>query len=481
MVAPDKIYDVFISYCELTGELYAEHIAKIFATRNLNTFVSGLERSYITGNWESFIDKVIQDSKIFILLLTIDTLNSNQVKREIEQLKKKGINSKNFWIARHNIPDVPRKHQLNAAIGSDIADIMQIDFDHETKLGSRILQCYNANFKTEVQPGSSSINLISSDYKLLTNKSSFKSGDINCWKTGLFTFDDINGNLDARRIELERRITTQLEQNNVFLFGETYSGKSVLLKRIALEKIKSGYTVLYISKFDDTLDTLINIIGQFEDETKLLIIIDNIHNNPEVLKVASIFGKVRFLFAGIKERITLVIEELDKREQIQEIKRTLASLSKIEVKFEKLDAITFWSNLQIIIGGHFSTERILHDLTNVENALYYYNISDGNMLLFFAFMKSHIFENKPNKISNDILETEFIFKWNNLKDSKLRKSAIFCSILGMFGLKITPEIISRCNIDIQDLIKLVKADFLIRDLNGYVIHEKWAMEFIAYI
>jgi hypothetical protein len=55
--------------------------------------------------------------------------------------------------------------------------------------------------------------LIESDYKLLTNKSKFNSGNINCWKTGLFTFDDIHGDFDARRPSLEEKVTKQLEQN----------------------------------------------------------------------------------------------------------------------------------------------------------------------------------------------------------------------------------------------------------------------------
>ena len=470
-----------MSYCELTGKSYAEHIAKIFATRNQNTFVSGSERPYITGNWETFIDKVIKESKIFILLLTIDTLESNQVKREIEQLKKKGITYENFWIARHNVREVPRKYELHSHISKNISDIMQIDFEDETKLGNRILQCYDDQLKPIDQPETSNINLIKSDYNFLTNKSKFNSGDINCWKTGLFTFDDINGDFDARRPELEKKITNQLEQNNVILLGETYSGKSILLKRIALEKIKNEYTVLYIREFGDNLDALINIIEQFEDKQKLLIIIDNIYNTPEVLKVVKISSEVRFLFAGINERLKIIITELDKREQIQEIKRALNSLSKIEVRFDLGDAIAFWLKIQLILGGS-STIRILMNLTHIENATYYYNISNSNMLLYFAYLKSHIFEKLPDNPSIDILENEFIVHWNKIKDLKLRKSAIFCSIVGMFGFKITPDIISRCNIDIQDLIKLVKNGFLIRNLDGYnVIHEKWAIEFISYI
>ena len=480
-MANGKHYDVFVSYCVLTGQAFADYIAKIFKTRNLETFVSESEKLYINGNWEKAFDNVIEKSKIFILLLTIDTLKSPQVKREIEQVKKKGITSENFWVVRYNIPEVPRKYPLLADIADDISNIMQIDFENETILGNKILQRLGAQLKTIDQSEFSKINLIESDYQLLTNKSKFNSGDINCWKTGYFTFDDIHGDLDARRISLEEKITKQLEQNNVILLGETYSGKSILLKRIALEKIKKEYTVLYISEFRDKLDTLINIIEQFEAKSKLLIIIDNIHNTPEVLKVVNVSNEVRFIFAGIKERLKIIITELNKREQIQEIKRALNSLSEIEVKFEVTDAIVFWLRLNLIIGG-FSTMKILTSLTHIENAIYYYNISNSNMLLFFSYMKSHIFEKKPNNTSIDILETEFIVKWNNLKDLKLRKTAIFCSLVGMFGIKIAPDIISRCNIDIQDLIQLVKNDFLIRNVDGYnVIHEKWAIEFISYI
>ena len=140
--------------------------------------------------------------------------------------------------------------------------------------------------------------------------------------------------------------------------GESYSGKSILLKRIALEKIKNEYTVLYIREFGDKLDTLINIIEQFEDKSKLIVIIDNIHNTPELLKVVNISSKVRFLFAGIKERFKIIITELNKREQIQEIKRALNSLSVIEVRFDLADAIAFWLKIQLIIGGSSTIQDI---------------------------------------------------------------------------------------------------------------------------
>ena len=55
--------------------------------------------------------------------------------------------------------------------------------------------------------------MIDSDYKLLTNKPKFNSSDINCWKTGLFNFDDNHGDIDARRPSLEEKVTKQLEQN----------------------------------------------------------------------------------------------------------------------------------------------------------------------------------------------------------------------------------------------------------------------------
>ena len=151
------------------------------------------------------------------------------------------------------------------------------------------------------------------------------------------------------------------------------------------------------------------------------------------------------------------------------------------MRFDLADAIAFWLKIQLIIGGS-STIQTFMNITHIKNATYYYNISNSNMLLYFAYLKSHIFHKLPDNTSIDILENEFIVQWNKIRDLKLRKSAILCSLVGMFGIKITPDIISRCNIDIQDLIQLVKNDFLIRNVDGYnVIHEKWAIEFISYI
>lgn len=122
MLSKPKDYDVFVSYCEDTGESYAGAIKRAFAHRNFTTFVSGLDKLYIEGKWEEFIDNVIRKCKIFVLLLTIDALESEQVRRELDQLRLKGIDSKNFWIIRLDIPEVPRDSEcVNKIVASKLS------------------------------------------------------------------------------------------------------------------------------------------------------------------------------------------------------------------------------------------------------------------------------------------------------------------------------------------------------------------------
>ncbi len=127
-------YQVFISYCKLTGKSFARHIIEIFGTRHLRDFAIHLEQPHTKGTWEKFINEVIQHSKIFVPLLTVDTLKKPQVKIELEQLKKNATTPENFRIVRYDIPEVPRNYSILDPITKDLSDIIQIDFTTRTCL-----------------------------------------------------------------------------------------------------------------------------------------------------------------------------------------------------------------------------------------------------------------------------------------------------------------------------------------------------------
>src|SRR5918996_4251370 len=68
-------------------------------------------------------------------------------------------------------------------------------------------------------------------------------------------------------------------------------------------------------------------------------------------------------------------------------------------------------------------------------------------------------------------------------DSKqnLWRPAIFCSLAGALGVKLTRELLVNCNIHSNELISLVSEGFLFKNDDYEVRHERWATEFLTYV
>src|SRR5437867_11230113 len=87
---------------------FATVIHRTLTQRGYTVFVAHIERPYLTGDFRTIIDSVIDNCHTFILLNTIGALEREEVKREVSQAFLAGINDENFWIFREDESDVQR-------------------------------------------------------------------------------------------------------------------------------------------------------------------------------------------------------------------------------------------------------------------------------------------------------------------------------------------------------------------------------------
>ena len=140
-----KTYDVFISHYEDTGSHHADIIKKAFRTKGYSAFASSSDKVLISGKFRNAIDGIIRDCKIFVLILNYDTLEREEVIREISVAKRFGkISNQNpFWIFRENKPRIPRTSDLLIKkLNIRLNKMSQTDFKFDPELFSMVLEKY---------------------------------------------------------------------------------------------------------------------------------------------------------------------------------------------------------------------------------------------------------------------------------------------------------------------------------------------------
>jgi len=137
----DKDYDVFVSYEELTGEEYAERILKSLKKRGYRVFVAHVERVERSGKFREYINRIIANSGTFILVNTLDALESDEVIREYQEAFPNNDPTENdFWIFRHDTFNVPYiTNKFSNETGYDLGGENQIPFKSPTNLSHAVL------------------------------------------------------------------------------------------------------------------------------------------------------------------------------------------------------------------------------------------------------------------------------------------------------------------------------------------------------
>jgi len=126
-----------------------------------------------------------------------------------------------------------------------------------------------------------------------------------------------------------RNITPEIEKTlknnrNVIIYGDAGYGKSVLLKRVAIDMLQKGYLVAYADtvesaknpKLIEILDDLKKLSKEFNGN--ILVVVDNVHKCPEILALAYDYDDLIYLFAARKDefnqsRFTGRFEEYEKK------------------------------------------------------------------------------------------------------------------------------------------------------------------------
>lgn len=139
----NKKYDIFVSYDELTSSDYAKIIYDALGRKGYNVFVAHIKRPHLSGHFENMIDDIIQNCKIFVLILNYDTLTRSQVKREVRIARESGqlLVPCNFWIFHENSDNVPRgSNEFTAETGVKLESLNQNDFSMTSQLATDTLR-----------------------------------------------------------------------------------------------------------------------------------------------------------------------------------------------------------------------------------------------------------------------------------------------------------------------------------------------------
>ena len=333
---------------------------------------------------------------------------------------------------------------------------------------------------TKFQNDLINIGLSDSNLELINTYSKFSQGNKECWNNRYFSIDDIKMEYDVRRQIIDDIIISIEDNRGTIIFGKSYSGKSILLKRIILEEIERGYIVLnsdYIKGNRSKLKLLLEKLN-FKN-INILFVLDNIHykGNEEIFKFyngCSNNRNIKFLFASRPKEFKK-FKELLNRDEASEIETAMQTIKKFELNFTKNDAISFLKKLfDFYDKKHENVEEIAVDI---------FNKTRGDLLLFnCAILEIIHFNQKKNNLLQNCLERDFNENKSKLDNCNLWKTATYCLLLGSFGIKIDSSLLEKCNIYTNDLVELTKISFLFKVGNQFTIrHEKWGIEFLKYI
>ena len=139
--------------------------------------------------------------------------------------------------------------------------------------------------------------LLSHEFEILSLKDlTFSTPDKNKWSE-ILRLQEVYANYDAPR-SITPEIEAALEDGrSCVLYGEPSYGKSVLLKRVAIDMLNKGYVVAYSERADPKAIKIIEKIGKRRGE-KVIVVVDDVHRCLDVLSAAYNCDGVTFLFAA---------------------------------------------------------------------------------------------------------------------------------------------------------------------------------------
>lgn len=329
--------------------------------------------------------------------------------------------------------------------------------------------------------------LLEANLHLVTAHTEFPSGNPSCWRQGYLTLADVKCGYDARRPITDKIMKGIEEEIGLVLYGKSFSGKSMILKRVMFEEIERGYAVLYgdgVVAKANRLRSLIRDIAK--NYPYVLVIADNVHKkgSEELFKTFNSFddaSDVRFLFAARVREFISAKKAMD-RDDAAAVDTALNRMRKLTVSFDLDEAGPFLKRAVSVSGK----ETDISDMELEAMARDYYNYYEGDLLLFFHAVLMYLAEDKTsprNFLARDLNE-----KTNALgSDDVLWRAALLCSFMGIYGIRLSIDLLERCKVYVDNLQSLSDKNLLFIDAESEtkhvykVRHEKWALEFLTHV
>jgi len=284
------------------------------------------------------------------------------------------------------------------------------------------------------------LNLNQSNIEMYTSLSKFKPGRVDCWFRGDFDYEEIMNGYDARR-PVTDNIIKSIENNfGTIVYGNPYTGKSVLLKRIIIELVQKGYVVLYGDDIDASFNSLRGLLDSVTKQyDRLVLIVDNAHKSSSEVAFKAFYKeeppKTKFLFAAREKQLA--------KETSDVISKALTGIpfeSQFTLDFDVNHGKLLFKKAFEVSLREIATEDIL------QFADEFYENCNGDPFMFSLGLRYIVttfsLETTPLEVMSfhnfvDLEMGKIIKKIKDFDDAKIWNAAIFGSLTGMTDLQIS--------------------------------------------
>jgi tetratricopeptide (TPR) repeat protein len=412
------------------------------------------------------LDKIVDDIQKLVRSLSND-INQAYDTQEGRDAISSAIFASNITEGEQKIEE----HEIDQVLLSKFKEFEET----QSKILEKIINVEKTFKESQIK-----FNLLQSNIELYTSESKIRSGNSDCWIRGYFKDGDIKSGYDARRPITDKIIESVEKNDGTIVYGDPYTGKSVLLKRIIFELIQKGYIVLFGDNNNiqpSLLRELLNALSQKYD--KIVLITDNIHKSASE-SIFRVFNeieadKIKFLFAGREKQLN------KDRPEINLALTEIPNEAQYRIDFTKDDAMLLFSKAIEVVFQESLTTNVIDHANNL------YNYSHGDPLMFNLGLRYTLRGGRENLENFIQIEMDnWINKIEELKNHNIWNAAIFASLLGIPDLSLnlseSTNILDCSDFDLDDLRFLARENILLKEDTYDVFrikHEQFSYEFLS--
>jgi tetratricopeptide (TPR) repeat protein len=327
--------------------------------------------------------------------------------------------------------------------------------------------------------------------RLLNNLTSFREPNRNCWKDAYFTEADIKEGYDARRPITDELLESVENNRGTLVDGRAHYGKSTLLKRIIIEEIERGYTILFVERpgiNSQLFADLIVRIHEWSEVSHLVVICEDVYlkGGEQTFKVFNDLNRqdlknIKFIFSLREDEFRKQRESMNTSD-IAEVDIALRNIPIIRLGFTLNDATIFLEKALVTSILNETDIPSRDEISRVARILY--ELSKTDPLAFTCLLMAYLQDKRTleregyiNYLERDLNDKKRILNEN----PTLWRPAIYCSIMGALGIKLMLQALERCDIYSNELIALKNKGLLVKNAEFKIRHEIWAIEFLTYV